>query len=420
MKPYSNTFRAIVYYCLVPIIVIVTFVWPAGAVKKQPVHRTVSAPLAHLGRDPLSRSAFEHFYNMEYDKAIRDFEQEQREHPDDPFAVNHLATAVLFKELYRIGALDTELFANDSFLTSRHFAVDEKQRKRVRELNDLSLKLCEQRLRANPNDVDALYARGVARATRSLAMGLLDRAWFGGLRNAIGARHDHERVLELAPNYSDAKTVVGIHYYIVGSLSWTVKAAASMVGISGNKDKGIEYLYDSIQGGGESSIDARMALALFLRREQRYPEAITLVGQLVEAYPRNFLVALEHANLLKASGKGVEAMADYRRIISAGEKGMYVDPRLEQAYYGLGETLRGYNEYAAAADAYEMASKTPNVDPELRTRSALAAGQMYDLLQKREMAVQKYQQVISDASASPQAGQARKYLKEAYRLPAKS
>jgi len=30
-----------------------------------------------------------------------------RRHPDDPFAVNHLLTAVLFRELYRMGALNT-------------------------------------------------------------------------------------------------------------------------------------------------------------------------------------------------------------------------------------------------------------------------------------------------------------------------
>jgi tetratricopeptide (TPR) repeat protein len=420
MKPYRSTLRASLVHSVFLTILIVLIVQPALPRNDGKDVRTRSAgPIARLGRDPLSRSGFEHFYNTEYDKAIRDFEQEVREHPDDAFAVNHLTTAVLFKELYRIGALDTELFANNSFMESRHFPPDPKVRARVRELNERALQLCERRLRTNEKDTDALYARGVARATRSLAMGLLDKSWFSALRNALGARHDHERVLELDPNYSDAKMVVGVHYYVVGSLPWTVKAGASLLGISGSKQKGIEYLYDAIQGGGEASVDARTALALFLRREQRYAEAIALVGQLMDAYPRNFLVALEMANLLKASGRGDEAIASYRKLLDSGKQGQYVDPRLEQAAYGLGEALRGYNDYAGAAEAYEMVSRYPKVDPELLQRATLAAGQMYDLLSKRELAIEKYQQVIREDQESPHAAVARKYLKQAYRGPKK-
>ena len=356
------------FYCFVLITTVGLVVLPAAGKKTPPVTRTV-APIAQFGRDPVTRAGFEHFYNEEYDRAIHEFERVEREHPDDPTAVNHLTTAILFKELDRIGALDTELFSNNNFLDSRHFPVDPAVRARVRELNERALQLCDLRLRANPNDVDALYARGVARATRSLTMGLLDRSWFPALRNALGARRDHERVLELDPNYSDAKMVVGVHNYVVGSLSWPVKAAASIVGISGSKQKGIEYLYQAIQGGGEASVDARMALALFLRREQRYDEALTLVGQLVDAYPRNFLLALEQANLLKAAGKGDQAIAAYRNLVSAASKGKYPEPRLEQAYYGLAEALRGYNDFQGAVDAYEMVSKSPTVDPDLQQRA---------------------------------------------------
>ena len=58
----------------------------------------------------------------------------------------------------------------------------------------------------------------------------------------MSARHDHERVLELDPKYVDAKVLVGTHLYIIGSLSWPAKVTASVVGISGNKEKGLQYL----------------------------------------------------------------------------------------------------------------------------------------------------------------------------------
>ena len=45
---------------------------------------------------------------------------------------------------------------------------------------------------------------------------------------------------------------------------------------------------------------------------------------------------------------------------------------------------------------------------------------MYDLLRKRQLALEKYQQVISANSESPNANLARKYLKQAYQEPKKS
>ncbi len=417
MKPYRSTPRVVLLRLPAVIALILSSLCPLYARKHPQPPLAATAP--RLGSDPLTQSGFDHFYNMEYDKAIRDFEQEMQARPDDPSAANHLLTAVLFKELYRIGALDTELFANDSFLDSRHFPVDSKVRARIRELTDRALLLSEQKLRANPEDVSALYARGVTRGMRSTTMGLLDKAWFAALRNALGARRDHERVLEMDPNYADAKMVVGVHNYIIGSLSWAVKAAASIVGISGNRQKGIQYLYEAANGGGEASVDAKIALSLFLRREQRYPEAITLVAGLMTAYPRNYLVALEHANLLNAAGHGPDAVAAYRKLLVDGKDGRYQDPRLEQAAYGLGEALGGQRDFQGAAEAYESVGGFPHVDPELQGRSNLAAGQMYDMLQKRDLAVKKYQQVLTMENDTARANAARKYLKQAYTGPRK-
>src|SRR5208282_622910 len=95
----------------------------------------------------------------------------------------------------------------------------------------------------DPKNVDMLYARGVTRGQFALYTALIERAWFSALRNAVGARRDHERVLE--PQYADAKLVVGAHYYVMGSLSFAVKMAVALVGLSGDKDKGLQYLNDA-------------------------------------------------------------------------------------------------------------------------------------------------------------------------------
>jgi tetratricopeptide (TPR) repeat protein len=365
--------------------------------------------------DAPTRSGFEHLYNLEYDQAVREFELALKAHPDDAAATNHMLSAVMFRELVRIGALDTELYSKNSFLTSKQFPMDPKIQAQIKSLMERALQLEETRLKANANDVEALYARGVTRATRSLYIGLIDKAWFAALRSAVGARRDHERVLELDPKFADAKMVVGIHNYVIGSINLAIKLAASMVGLSGSKKKGIEYLYAAGEGGGETSVDARIALSLFLRREQRYPEALKLVGQLESAFPRNFLFRLENANLMNAAGHGVEAIAAYRKLLDDSRAGMFAESRMEMAYYGMGDALRGQHDFQHAAEAYDTVQAYKAADPDLRQRAELAAGEMYDVLHERDQAVQRYQAAIAVADGSERAELAKKRIKQPYR-----
>ena len=83
---------------------------------------TAAVPPTRVDNDANTRKGFDDFYNLEYDKAIHEFEAAQQAHPNDPFAVNHLLAAIVFKELKRIGALDTESYAGDSFLTRKLLA----------------------------------------------------------------------------------------------------------------------------------------------------------------------------------------------------------------------------------------------------------------------------------------------------------
>lgn len=365
--------------------------------------------------DPLTDTAFEHFYNMEYDRSVQEFEKVLDRRPDEPAAVNHLLTAVLMRELYRMGAMNTGEYANDSFVGEAHRPADPKAKQRIRQLVERAEGLEEQQLKANPNNVGALYARGVTRAQFSLYTGLVERAWFSALRNAVGARHDHERVLELDPNYVDAKLVVGTHNYVVGSLPWSVKVAVAMVGLSGTKEKGLEYLRQVADSNGENSLDAKVVLSLFLRREHRYDEARSLMHDLAGRYPRNYLFPLEEGNLLRSEGHTQEAAVIYRKVWQSGREGKYGNLHYETAAWGLGELLRSQKDYAGAAAAYEQVTAATNPDPETLQKANLAAGEMYDLLQKRELAMKKYEIVLAQNSSTPPAEQARKHIREAYR-----
>jgi hypothetical protein len=365
--------------------------------------------------DPLVAAASDHFYNLEYDRAIQEFEKVLDRHPSEPSAVNHLLTVVLMRELYRMGAMNSGEYANDSFIGDAHRTADPKVTERIKKLVERAEGLEEQQLRVNPNNVDALYARGVTRAQFALYTALVERAWFSALRNAVGARHDHERVLELDPHYVDAKLVVGTHNYVMGSLPWSVKVAVALVGLTGTKEKGLEYLREVADSNGENSVDAQVVLSVFLRREHRYDEARVLMHGLAARYPRNYLFLLEEANLLRASGHAPEAAAGYRQVWQNGREGKYGNLHYELAAWGLGELLRSQKDYAGAAAAYEMVGQAPEPDPETLQKANLAAGEMYDLLQKRDLAMKKYETVLAENGATPPAEKAREHIREAYR-----
>jgi tetratricopeptide (TPR) repeat protein len=387
-----------------------TLTLPASA--QRPITAATSVPSA---RDPLVDAAYEHFYNMDYDRATQDFQKILDKHPDDPAAVNHLLTSILMHELYRMGAMNTGEYTNDSFIGQSHRQADPKVQEEIQQLVARAERLEEAQLKTNPDSVVTLYARGVTRAQFAVYTALVERAWFSALRNAVGARHDHERVLELDPGYLDAKLVVGTHYYVVGSLPWSVKVAVALVGLSGSKEKGLQYLREVAAGSGENSVDAKVVLSLFLRREHNYDEARGQMHDLAVRYPRNYLFPLEEANLLRASGHNAEAAAAYRRVWQNGREGKYGTLHYEIAAWGLGELLRNQKDYANAAAAYELVNQVSGPDPEIQQKANLAAGEMYDLLQKRDLAMKKYEIVLAENGSTLPAEQARKHIREAYR-----
>ena len=369
-----------------------------------------------LNRDPLVREAFDHFYNLDYPGAIERFERFHAAHPGDPQGTVLLLDAVLFQELYRQDLLDTTFYANDGFLTGRHATQeDPKTRDRILALADEAVHEADWRLGRNANDVDALYARGWARALKCTYIAMVQRGYASGFRLALQAKNDHVRVLQLDPDYIDAKLVVGVYEYVVGALPLPFKLLIGFAGITGSKSRGLEMLTDDGNRGPMTSVEARTTIALFLRREARYKEAIEVVRGLKREYPRDYLFSLEEANLRKDAGEGMVAVAAYREILAANAKpGYYYSARMELTYFGLGDALRGQRHFGEAAESYEQAAWTPNVGPELKIRSLLAAGECRDLNGERQQAVKDYQAAIDNGPNTSRADTARKYLHKAY------
>jgi hypothetical protein len=370
-----------------------------------------------LNRDPLVREAYQHFYNLDYPGAVERFERFHAAHPGDPQPTTLLLEAVVFQELYRLDLLDTTFYANDGFLTGRHAtAEDPKTRDRILGLADEAIHEADWRIGRNPNDIDALYARGWARALKCAYLSMVQRGYGAGFRLATKAKDDEVRVLQLDPEYVDAKLVVGVYEYVVGALPLPFKLLIGFAGITGSKSRGMEMLNDDGNRGVMTRVEARTVIALFLRREAKYREAIQVVRGLKSQYPHDFLFCLEEANLRKDAGEGMDAVAAYRDVIAnSARSGYFPSAQLELAYFGLGDALRGQRHFGEAAQAYEQAAWARSVGPELKIRSLLAAGECRDMNGERPLAERDYQAAIDAGPTTSRADTARKRLHNPYR-----
>lgn len=370
-----------------------------------------------MNYDPQVKDAFKHFYNLDYSGAVKRFERIRAEHPGDPQATAYLLETVLFQELYRQDLLDTTFYANDGFLSGRHATRDDPEaRKQIMGLADEAIREADARIGKNPNDVNALFARGWVRALQTAYLAMVDRDFRGGFKLATKAKDDEERVLKLDPNYVDAKLVVGVYQYVVGALPWPFKLLIGFVGITGSKSTGMAMLRDAGERGVNTSVEARTVIALFLRRESKYKEAIQVVRSLKAEYPHDFLFHLEEANLRKDAGEGMAAVNAYHELLAqAAKPGYFADPQLELAYFGLGDALRGQRHFSEAAEAYEKAAAAKDVGPELKIRSLLAAGECRDVIGERDQAVRDYNGAIATGPTTSRADTARKHMHTPYK-----
>ena len=372
-----------------------------------------SAHTDPLNLDPLVRQGYERFYILDYEGALRDFNQVTQQHPNEPMAWNYVLMATIFRELYLQDLLDTTYYAHDSFLSNkRDIQVAPATRQQIESLTSRVIGMCDARISANPQDKNAYFARGYAKGMHAAFITLADHSFASAAKQGYQARNDSEAALKLDPQYADAKMAVGIQQFAVASLPRWVRMLVGIMGVGGNREQGLNMLRDAAAHGVVTGVESRTTLSLFLRHDGRYAEALQVQRGLAEQYPHDYLFQLEVANLLKDEGQGNQAIAAYERVLDlAKTPGYFIDPRLQMAWFGLADTQRGYNDIHGAAYGYMQAAMQPNCSDWLRKRAQLNAGEMYDLLHDRQQAVRMYQMALTPGGDQSQAEAARRYEK---------
>jgi tetratricopeptide (TPR) repeat protein len=377
----------------------------------------IASPLG--GQQPLIDEGFTHFYNLDYDQAIAVFEKAIARYPGLPDLHNHLAQTLIFREMFRNGALESELVSgSNSFLRRPKLNPSPETEKRILDEIAKAMALADARLKRNPNDTAAMYASGIAYGLRSNYFWVVKKAWHDALRDATAARKLHNRISELEPNNVDARLVQGLHDYIVGSLPFGYKMLGFLIGIRGDKAKGILTVQDVAKNGKLNRVDAEVFLCALYRRENQSKLAVPLVQDLIRRYPRNYLLRMELGQMYSQSGDGVRGLQALEEVARLKQRHAPGFDRLpwEKIYYQEGSIQFWYNDLDRALENMKkVAAAGEEVDLNTGVQAYLRMGQIYDMKQRRAEAIAAYKKAIAYAPQAEAAQESRKYLDTPYR-----
>jgi tetratricopeptide (TPR) repeat protein len=367
----------------------------------------------------LVERGYDHFYNLEYPEAIADFERAIAAAPAVPDYHNHLAHAIVFQEMYRNGALESELVSgNNSFLRRAKMNPAPATEKRFLDEVARSMQLCEARLRVNPNDTAALYAEGIAYGLRSDYFWVVKKSWRDSLSDATAARRLHSRILQLDPGNVDARMVEGLHDYIVGSLPWHWRMFGFLVGIHGDKERGIRTVQEVARNGKDDKLDATIFLCALYRRENRPKLAVPLIQDLMQRFPRNYILRLELAEMYSMSNDKNDALATLAQVsdLKAHHAPGFDRLAWEKIYYQEGVIQFWYRDLDQALENLaKVAAHSADVDLSTGAYTYLRMGQIYDMTHRRALAVESYRKAIAYAPEADASQEAGKYLSTPYR-----
>ena len=364
------------------------------------------------------------FYNLDFEQSIADYEKAIAAQPDNAQFHNHLAHALLYREMFRDGALESELVSgNNSFIRRPKLEPPPDVEKRFFAEIDRSMQLSQAAVARNPRDTTALHTLSVALALRANYGFLVRKSWRASLYDSSQARKYDNQVTEIDPGDYDARLLQGGYDYIVGNLSWTLRALGFIAGYRGDKQRGLRTIEEVAQKGNQNRVDAEIVLCALYRREGQPTRAIPLVSQLIQRYPRNYLLRFELAQMYGATGQRKNALAALDEIARLKRENTPGYERIpwEKIYYETGNLEFWFDDLDQALENLKKVTATPEQLKELDLNTGVLAlmrqGQIYDLQKRHTLAVKAYQDAAKFAPDADAARESQHYINSPYSRP---
>jgi len=233
-------------------------------------------------------------YDLRFDEAHRVFGAWKQSHPDDSLGPASNAAAYLFEELARLGALESELFVDDSRFKDRAKLRPDPARKAlfVQEINQAD-RLADAALLRSGADFNALFVKSMTLGLRADNAGLIEKQSLAALSYTKESRVYAERLLKAKPEAADAYLGPGLENYLLSLKPAPLRVLLRVTGSNVDREKGLQEIRETALHGHYLEPFAKMLLAVAALRDNNPVRARELLGELHSRFPDNELYTRE-------------------------------------------------------------------------------------------------------------------------------
>jgi hypothetical protein len=233
-------------------------------------------------------------YDLKFDEAHSIFGAWKQSHPSDPLGPASNAAAYLFSELARLGALESELFVDDSRFRDRAKLTPDPSRKELF-LKEIAAadRLANAVLQRSDADPNALFVRSLTLGLRADNAGLIEKQSLAALGYTRESRVFAERTVQAKPELADAYLGPGVENYLLSLKPAPLRVLLRVTGSNVDRETGLKQIRETALHGHYLEPFARMLLAVAALRDNNPGRARELLGELHKRFPDNELYKRE-------------------------------------------------------------------------------------------------------------------------------
>jgi len=233
-------------------------------------------------------------YDLKFDEAHGAFAAWKQSHPGDSLGPASNAAAYLFSELARLGALESELFVDDTRFEERAKLRPDPVKKAlfVQEVAQAD-RLADAALQKSGADPNALFVKSLTFGLRADNAGLIEKRSLAALSFTKEGRAYADRLMQANPQAFDAYLGPGVENYLLSLKPAPLRVLLRITGSNVDREKGIEEIRKTASSGHYLEPFAKLLLAVAALRDNNPTRARELLGELHRRFPNNELYTHE-------------------------------------------------------------------------------------------------------------------------------
>jgi tetratricopeptide (TPR) repeat protein len=285
------------------------------------------------GYDDVLRAGMDHAYRMQPESAAQIFDDLIQRDPKNP--KGHLFQAVNFYHRMQFDE-DPQRFEN-----------------KFNECMTQAIKLSQKQTTVGEKRVEALFHLGTAYLYQAAFHGEQEswlKAYYYGRE---GISH-LEKVVAVAPDYYDAYLGLGLYHYYADVIPKSVQVVAKLLGIGGDRERGLNELKMAAEKGDYSKAEALFFMGnIYLYTEKDVEKSLQCARELARLYPENPGFQTLLAENLQRQGQHEEAISVLQRAFNQDSE-LLPYFRISINYH-LGNAYANWQKLEEALSYYERA-----------------------------------------------------------------